>query len=493
MLNFLLICISSTQNDEFLQTAYDKMAQFFSNVIDAQVFNPAEDRFVIYLEDLYARSDCDASVNLEERLRFKLRELNVLNVEFRTNNSKQIIVDYLRRISDLKRHPNFSEHLNLFYKIARIAAAPTLLKELIQQFALHYETSIFQCTTVYHDLDMRYAVDRGRNVRALYHDTHDPIIAPYSRKVFFENGNFDVFWGLNAPTCDQNIFLDVFLNTLYFTITHSYWGMHTFDPATILNLKMRIFKNHIGFVNFDNPSIPDDDSKRIQEFEQMTSVLAKEHISVLFELSGFIAQWISAVNQSKSEYTAIIGFHNGERCISPFIHFSAFGSFDSDSEQLIFEQNKRITTLPRFFVPSYVIPLRKWYEKKHHISPPMNRVSASVIEFSPFVFNHFEFSAASSGQHETVFEAEKLGLTKTLKLLWGRIPIFPTDEIISIIAAYPYMEDVIRMTVPLREFALRPLPEIYSASVYYSMNAPPLRLIPIPSKKDFWTKLSQQY
>lgn len=488
MLNFLLICVNATQNEEYLDATYQKITQFFTNVIDAQIFNLHEDRFIIYLEDLYERHDCEASAILEFRLRGKLNELRVINAEFRTNNIRRIIVDYLG-IFSAQQQPNIDEHLELFYKIARIGAAPTLVKELIQQFGLHYETIHFQCTTVYHDLDMRYELGKGMQVRAIYQNTHDPIIAPV-KSMFADSGKFDVFWGINTRNVNNRVFLDVFLNTLYFTICDSYWGMHQLDAERIKFLKLRILKKHLSFLHSNTPSLPEDYEELVEAFETAREQLSENQIDALFQLTINAGQSISDVNQTRNEVTAVVGLHNGERVIPPFESFAEIASVD----EVYGAKNERGSILPQFFMPSYIIPLRKWYQERYQIVPPPNQLSNIYIPFPQHVIDNMIFDIKSFTQtqgHETVYISQKLGLTKTLRLFWKRIPIFPSEEIISIISAYPYMEDVIRITVPLREFAFRSLPPMYLSSSV--IPRPPLQLIPVPNKQEFWKKLSQQY
>lgn len=213
MINFLAIYIASESNTA--ETAAENIYKFIANLLDTDVFSKTNDRFVLYLEDLYQTEHHQTAKQIDAYLNLTLAFLGVEKFEIRTNSLQNIIVEHCKTT-----YPSIENHLNFALNFSRAIMAPILVKELFEQFGLHYETITTGCTTVYHDLDMRYTVqaEDQKKFPNIYAQAQNCSLA----KLRNYSQGFDVFWALNAfGMHNQNLFLNAFYWTLISIIEYS--------------------------------------------------------------------------------------------------------------------------------------------------------------------------------------------------------------------------------------------------------------------------------
>lgn len=454
MINFLVIYVAQTAHN--YTRAAENIIAFLDNLIAHSVFVRHEDRFVVYLEDLYERELNNFSKNVEKILIDSIRARNIKYFRIETNTVKSKIIDFCK---SNRADPSIEHRINLYYKIARIAIAPTLIKELIQQFGLHYETITTKSITVYHDLDMRYSpVETYQpNYRHFYTEFQKhPIMAHTPVKSgCLPMPDFDVYWAMNTyHVQENNVFLDTFYNTLYFTVYFTYW------------------KNEI----------PRDSERDFAQIQYELNFLLKNHALRPEYKKNFLQEYgkpdiilhFEQLNGSDAT-AAIIALHSGLRVNPPFR-----GLFLNPSKKnkfyglcLPFFGAPRATIFPYLFMFSYILPFQKFYAElandpllckfeRFHIYHTLNMPSFYFKDISDFAKDldiwhaglsrtttQSMYESVSDPQNTTQFE----GLLKHSTRRWTQIPFLNEEEIPDIIKKYTFMKNVLDVTTPLRFFA----------------------------------------
>lgn len=531
MIKHLLIAVLVSQND--VEATVKNISEFCLNTVEHGPFDQNEDQFVIYLEDLYPRTNSPTQVVERALITFFTKHPHI-KYKITNNQIREIIPEFCMkealiqtttdksipmgrraemRLKIIATHhlendamaqhllfkriatqessdpaafklyqSNLPEYLNLFYKIAQIAVAPTLIKELIQPFCLHYESAIEpgNCVTVYCDLDMRYDTESTPSSLRTYY-----LSISHSMPTLREVGGqdelvfqHDVFWALHNGDQDP-VFLVCFYNILYFTICHTYWkkeitGTDSSDSDSDIDsddirseielLKLLIRNRNALFEDYLRP-------------ERCSTTLFTDRRLQFARTNG------DRLNSDPRQYAdslykirAIINLHFGRVRVRPFTEISKDlneflkndlvsthflrSYYPNFADHLPAFNSFFITRAPLFclfFMPAYKEPFSRYFQLNRIKKQPGYPASSSGNFMFPNASPAFGFMSArhnTNSEWYNLFYSSVLKVKKRMFTRWARIPMLSAQDMKEIIPQYPFMYDVLLVTMPLRDLAV---------------------------------------
>jgi len=484
-LNFLLIAI--TPFDSSCANIKRNIVAFVKNVLTENVFIPQRgDKFIIYLEDLYQRH----RENLAEEILHELLEtrrffhLDGSHFKFVCNDLRSYIrigleqyrdrsraqsILFPPHLSGLKNPDNtlfisnkLTELLDIYYQTAQAGIAPTIIKELLQQFGLFFETMENRCRgTVYHDLDMRYDEKcDGYLIYKEYFSYTESQLAWLTRV----GAQFDVFWGYGYQK-DCICFLAAFYLSIVTTAEASVWGEKLLERREIVRSSS----------DADAPAREDGTASFPSPFQVKPSPQPPYIDPSIQEIKGRIdTKWDSSLTyfykSLKSQpspfqfraATSILNLHlgNAKDCSGfrlnidrdgayvrrdiPFTMISFTNPLVSVGEQIKVTITTRDRTLPAIFMESYEAPFKLNKDRSKHL-----------VSFTPYHIGRIgETDPANKNWKQTTFFAEKLHLRKTIRLLWTQTPQISDQEKFYIRENFKFMEKIFAYTEYLHQWVM---------------------------------------